>query len=205
MTYGLRPWSFAPCTISRRRTPGTLALDPIFPSQTFARQSLAEPLHRPAVAPIQAGMITKLQDRETVMAGISRDDWRDVARRLALLALLVVGITAHAVQFYLSLRQFESGPPVAPTTYVARFTEIASAEGRPYRDFPVEYPPVSLAAIEAVAGTNRNQTGANLVWFMVLCDLVTVAALAFGWGRRAAVYYLLLTVPLLGFLLTTID
>jgi hypothetical protein len=109
------------------------------------------------------------------------------------------------VGFSISLRRFESGPPVRPTTYVARFTEIAAAEGRPYRDFPVEYPPVSLGAIELVAGTNGNQTGANLVWFMALCDLVTVAALAFGWGRRAAVFYLLLTVPLLGFLLTTID
>jgi hypothetical protein len=122
-----------------------------------------------------------------------------------LFALLVFGITAHAVVLSISLRQFESGPPVRPTTYVARFTEIAATEGRPYRDFPVEYPPVSLGAIELVAGTNGNQTGANLVWFMALCDLVTVAALAFGWGRRAAVFYLLLTVPLLGSLLTTID
>jgi hypothetical protein len=128
-----------------------------------------------------------------------------VAGRLVLFALLVFGITAHAVVLSISLRQFESGPPVRPTTYVARFTEIAATEGRPYRDFPVEYPPVSLGAIELVAGTNGNQTGANLVWFMALCDLVTVAALAFGWGRRAAVFYLLLTVPLLGFLLTTID
>jgi hypothetical protein len=128
-----------------------------------------------------------------------------VARRLVLFALLVFGVTAHAVGLSISLREFESGPQVRSTTYVARFTEIAATEGRPYRDFPVEYPPVSLGAIELVAGANRNQTGANLVWFMVVCDLVTVAALAFGWGGRAAVFYLLLTVPLLGFLLTTID
>ncbi len=139
------------------------------------------------------------------VARISREDWRSVAGRLVLFALLVFGVTTHAVGLSISLRQFESGPPVRPTTYVARFTEIAAAEGRPYRDFPVEYPPVSLGAIELVAGTNGNQTGAHLVWFMALCDLVTVAALAFGWGRRAAVFYLLLTVPLLGSLLTTID
>src|SRR4029453_19336636 len=205
MTYGLRPWSFAPCTISRRRRPRTLALDPIFPSQTFDRPSLAGPLHRPAVAPIQAGMITRLQDREAVVARITPEDWRDVARRLAILALLVVGITAHAVQFYLSLRQFESGPPVAPTTYVARFTEITSAEGRPYRDFPVEYPPVSLAAIEVAARPNGNQTGAPLVWVILIFDLATVAGLSFGWGPRTAVAYLFLTAPLLGFLYTTID
>jgi hypothetical protein len=79
-----------------------------------------------------------------------------------------------------------------PTTYVARFTEIAAAEGEPYRDFPVEYPPVSLAAIEVTAGTNSNETGANLVWFTFLCDLAVVAALAFGWGPRTAVAYLFL-------------
>lgn len=139
------------------------------------------------------------------MASVSPEDWRRVARRLALLALLVVGITAHTGEFLISLRQFESGPPVKPTTYVSRFTEIAAAEGRPYRDFPVEYPPVSLAAIEVVAGTNANETGAHLVWFIFLCDLATVAALAYGWGQRTAVAYLFLTAPLLGFLYTTID
>jgi Glycosyltransferase family 87 len=139
------------------------------------------------------------------VARISREDWRSVAGRLALFAMLVFGVTAHAVGLSASLHRFESGAPVRPTTYVARFTEIAATEGRPYRDFPVEYPPVSLGAIELVAGTNGNQTGVNLIWFMVFCDLVTVAALAFGWGRRAAVLYLLLTVPLLGFLFTTID
>jgi Glycosyltransferase family 87 len=139
------------------------------------------------------------------VASLSRREWRNAAGRLALFALLVFGITAHVVGCSVWLRQFGSGSPVRPTTYVARFTEIAATEGRPYRDFPVEYPPVSLGAIELVAGSNANETGANLVWLMVLCDLVTVAALAFGWGRRAAVFYLLLTVPLLGFLFTTID
>jgi hypothetical protein len=139
------------------------------------------------------------------VARISREDWRSAAGRLVLFAMLVFGVTAHAVGLSISLHRFESGMPVRPTTYVARFTEIAAAEGRPYRDFPVEYPPVSLGAIELVAGTNGNQTGGTLVWFMVFCDLVTFAALAFGWGRKAAVLYLLLTVPLLGFLFISID
>jgi hypothetical protein len=150
-------------------------------------------------------MLSKLQDREGPVASMSREEWRSVARRFALLALMVIGITAHTAQFFLSLRQFESGPPVASLTYVARFTEIADTEGRPYRDFPVEYPPVSLAAIEAAAGPNRNETGANLVWLILVCDLATVAALWFGWGPKTAVAYLFLTAPLLGFLYTTID
>ncbi len=139
------------------------------------------------------------------MASIAREDWRSMTGRLVLFALLVVGVTAHAEEFSSSLRQFGSGPPVERTTYVSRFTEIAAFEGRPYRDFPVEYPPMSLGVIELAAGPNANETGARLVWIILLCDLVTVAALAFGWGPWAAVLYLLLTVPLLGFLYTTID
>ena len=150
-------------------------------------------------------MVSKLDIRVAAVASIAGEDRRILARRLALLALLALGITAHVEGFLFSLRQFESGPPVKPTTYVSRFTEIAAAEGRPYRDFPVEYPPVSLAAIEVVAGTNGNETGAHLVWFTLLCDLATVAALAYGWGPRTAVAYLFLTAPLLGFLYTTID
>ena len=150
-------------------------------------------------------MGSKLDVRVAAVASIAGEDRRSVARRLALLALLALGITAHVEGFLFSLRQFESGPPVKPTTYVSRFTEIAAAEGRPYRDFPVEYPPVSLAAIEVVAGTNGNETGAHLVWFTFLCDLATVAALAYGWGPRTAIAYLFLTAPLLGFLYTTID
>jgi hypothetical protein len=139
------------------------------------------------------------------VASLSREDLRSVAGRLVLFALLVFALTARVGELSFAVRQFESGPPVSRLTYLPRFTEIAAAEGRPYRDFPVEYPPVSLGAIELVAGTNGNETGVHLVWFMVLFDLLTAAALAFGWGRRAAVFYLVLTVPLLGFLYTTID
>jgi len=64
---------------------------------------------------------------------------------------------------------------------------------------------VSLAAIEVAAGPNGNETGAHMVWLILVCDLATVAALSYGWGPRTAVAYLFLTAPLLGFLYTTID
>ena len=139
------------------------------------------------------------------VASLSGEDWRSVARRLVPFALLVVAVVPRVEEVSLLLHKFESGQTVSRATYLPRFTEIAAAEGRAYRDFPVEYPPVSLGAIELVAGTNANETGANLVWLMVLFDLVTAVALGIGWGRRAAVFYLLLTVPLLAFLYTTID
>ncbi len=139
------------------------------------------------------------------MASIAGEDWRSVARRLVLVALLVLAIVARVEQVSSLVHTFGSGQPVPRTTYLPRFTEIAAAEGRAYRDFPVEYPPVSLGAIEMVAGTSANETGVRLLWLMVLCDLATAAALAFGWGRRAAVFYLVLSVPLLGFLYITVD
>jgi len=150
-------------------------------------------------------MVSKLQGRVEAIASVSRDDWKVVAGRLVIVALLVFAVVARVQQVSFSLDEFGSESTVPGRAYIPRFTQIAASEGRPYRDFPVEYPPVSLAAIELVAGTNDNATGANLVWLMVLCDIVTAAALAFGWGRRAAVFYLVLTVPLLGFLYTTID
>jgi len=139
------------------------------------------------------------------VASLSGEDWRSVARRLVPFALLVVAVVPRVEEVSLLLHKFESGQTVSRATYLPRFTEIAAAEGRAYRDFPVEYPPVSLGAIELVAGTNANETGANLVWLMVLFDLLTAVALRIGWGRRAAVFYLVLTVPLLAFLYTTID
>ncbi len=139
------------------------------------------------------------------VASLSGEDWRSVARRLVPFALLVVAVVPRVEEVSLLLHKFESGQTVSRATYLPRFTEIAAAEGRAYRDFPVEYPPVSLGAIELVAGTNANETGANLVWLMVLFDLLTAVALGIGWGRRAAVFYLVLTVPLLAFLYTTID
>jgi hypothetical protein len=139
------------------------------------------------------------------VASLSGEDWRSVARRFVPFALLVLAVVPRVEEVSLLLHKFESGQTVSRATYLPRFTEIAAAEGRAYRDFPVEYPPVSLGAIELVAGTNANETGANLVWLMVLFDLVTAVALGIGWGRRAAIFYLLLTVPLLAFLYTTID
>ena len=150
-------------------------------------------------------MVSKLHARMAAVPSIAGEDFRTVAGRLALVALLVFSVVARVEQVSFSLHQFGSGSSVPRMAYIPRFTEIAVAEGRAYRDFPVEYPPVSLGAIELVAGTDDDETGVHLVWFMVLCDIVTAVALALGWGRRAAVLYLVLTVPLLGFLYITID
>lgn len=129
---------------------------------------------------------------------------RHAVRSLVVIALIAFALATRAGVAAFQLHRLSSGPEVTGT-YLPRFTQIAEAEGRPYRDFDVEYPPVSLAAIELVGTTEPNDTGVRLLWLSLALDAITVAALAFGWRRRAAVAYLVLTVPLLGFMYNTID
>jgi hypothetical protein len=129
---------------------------------------------------------------------------RHAVRSLVVIALVAFALSARVGVAAFQLHRLSSGPQVTGT-YLPRFTQIAEAEGRPYRDFDVEYPPVSLAAIELVGTAEPNETGVRLLWLSLVLDAITVAALVFGWGRRAAIAYLVLTVPLLGFMYNTID
>jgi hypothetical protein len=80
---------------------------------------------------------------------------------------------------------------------VPRYTEIVHASGRPYRDFAVEYPPLTLAELELVVGPSQPSTAARLAWTQLGLELVMLAGLAWGWGRRAVLGYLVLSLPLL--------
>jgi hypothetical protein len=71
-----------------------------------------------------------------------------------------------------------------------RYWSIATSEGDHYRDFPVEYPPVAVAQIEATKGGSVQELGRNLSVLSFVFDVVTAIALAVGWGRLAAVIYL---------------
>jgi hypothetical protein len=75
---------------------------------------------------------------------------------------------------------------------VHRYHQIATHPGKPYRDFAVEYPPLTLAAIDVVDGATVRQTTVRLMWSQLVLDLVVTVLLAWGWGRRAALAYLLL-------------
>jgi hypothetical protein len=87
----------------------------------------------------------------------------------------------------------------------ARYHQIAHSTGTPYRDFEVEFPPVSLALIDAAATNSLRGTEVNLAWSQLVLDLLTAGALLFGWGSGAALAYLLLGTPLLLFIYFRID
>jgi hypothetical protein len=75
---------------------------------------------------------------------------------------------------------------------VHRYHQIANHAGTPYRDFEVEYPPLTLGAIDVVDGGTVRQTTVRLMWSQLVLDLVVAALLAWGWGRRTALAYLIL-------------
>jgi hypothetical protein len=112
-----------------------------------------------------------------------------------LLALLVgarIGVAATSLS-----QAATRGPNTVLPGDVRRFYAIATTPGTPYRDFPVEYPPVTLGAIELLNGTSVRATTVRLMWSQVALDLVVAGIMWWGWGRRAAVAYLVLGLPFL--------
>jgi hypothetical protein len=73
---------------------------------------------------------------------------------------------------------------------IRRFHSIATTSGVPWRDFEVEYPPVTWLAIVTVNGQTTHETTIRTVLSQLLCDLAIAAGLAYGWSRRAAFIYL---------------
>ena len=80
---------------------------------------------------------------------------------------------------------------------VQRFSELSVASGVPYRDHAVEYAPVELAVIRAIGSSDTRATATRLVLVCFLLDLLAFAGMWSGWGRRTAITYLWLGVPLL--------
>jgi hypothetical protein len=120
-------------------------------------------------------------------------------RPSALLVAVLIGI-----RVFVLLLAIHRAPTTADED-VHRFQRIAAAQGRPYRDFPVEYAPLELAAIEVIGRSDIGATATDLAVLSFALDLAAFAAVAAGWGRRAGTMYLLLGLPLLGFLSFRLD
>jgi hypothetical protein len=78
-----------------------------------------------------------------------------------------------------------------------RFSALSSERGTPYRDYAVEYAPVELGFIRLIGSDDVRATATRLVVACFLLDLLAFAGLWRGWGRRIAIAYLLLGLPLL--------
>ncbi|HYZ13303.1 MAG TPA: hypothetical protein VFA08_06805 [Actinomycetota bacterium] len=78
-----------------------------------------------------------------------------------------------------------------------RFSALSTEAGIPYRDYPVEYAPVELGFIRLIGSADVRATATRLVVACFLLDLLAFAGMWRGWGRRVAITYLWLGVPLL--------
>jgi hypothetical protein len=80
---------------------------------------------------------------------------------------------------------------------VRRFSALSVEAGTPYRDHAVEYAPVELGVIRLIGSGDARATATRLVLVCFLLDLLAFAGMWRGWGRRIAIAYLWLGVPLL--------
>ena len=66
------------------------------------------------------------------------------------------------------------------------FYEIGTRPGRPYVDFPVEFPIATAQTFRTLAplAGDRERFGVNLVVISFVADLAIAGALAWAWGSR---------------------
>jgi hypothetical protein len=90
-----------------------------------------------------------------------------------------------------------------------RYEVILDSDGTPYRDFDVEYPPITLALIHLLGGgdgvvrdvsfDDNLEMLTRLAVLQLGFELGTAALLAWAWNRRTAVAYLVLGTPFIFF------
>jgi hypothetical protein len=90
-----------------------------------------------------------------------------------------------------------------------RYEAILDSQGTPYRDFEVEYPPVTLGLIHLLGGgdgvVDESEFHENLPLLIRLSvvqlafELGIAALIAWGWNRRTGIAYLILGTPFLFF------
>ena len=88
---------------------------------------------------------------------------------------------------------------------VGRAFRIATSPAIPYRGFPVEFMPVQTAVDRLLAGGTLAAATARIAILACIADLAAAVGIWWGWGRRQATTYLLVGLPLLGFIYLRFD
>ncbi|MQA28253.1 MAG: DUF2029 domain-containing protein [Luteitalea sp.] len=88
-----------------------------------------------------------------------------------------------------------------------RFWDITRSLGLPYRDYPVEYPPGTVALFELVGAiaSRPESFRALLILTNAVSDAVIIGMLAWAWGVKAALFYAVAAVPILTLLFFRVD
>ena len=96
-------------------------------------------------------------------------------------------------------------PSDALSDDVARFVQVASAPGMPYRDVPVEYMPLETGVIRLVLDASVNDAAVRVAIISVVCDVVAFLLVRSIAGEVAGRWYLALALPLQVFMLFRLD
>jgi hypothetical protein len=112
-----------------------------------------------------------------------------VAVRVLVLALVVLG----------------AGRRPVTDVQILQAERIATSPATPYRNFPVATMPLETATDRTIGGDGASATVARIALLAFIADLAAASALAWGWGRRPAIVYLLLGLPLLSFVYLRFD
>jgi hypothetical protein len=88
-----------------------------------------------------------------------------------------------------------------------RYYEIATAPGRPYLDYQVEHPPLTLLVFKTLAAATNDRHGFAfaLVALNLCADLAIIAALWWESGQSAVVFYLAMMWPMLSIVVDRVD
>ncbi len=110
--------------------------------------------------------------------------------------LVVVLLAVRALAVVLILRDSADHPLSILGGDARRYMEILSSPGTPYRDFAVEYPPLTLAFTWLIQGGDLFATQVRLAVSQVLVELAVAGVLAWAWGRKVALAFLVLGTPM---------
>src|SRR6478735_4450845 len=117
---------------------------------------------------------------------------------------LPVGLVAVRV-LVLALVVLGAGRRPVTDVQILQAERIATSPATPYRNFPVATMPLETATDRTLGGDGASATVALIALLAFIADLATASALAWGWGRRPAILYLLLGLPLLSFIYLRFD
>jgi hypothetical protein len=126
--------------------------------------------------------------------GVAPGSGRALSARAALPAVLV---SVRVVVLALILIGAGRGHVTDPT--ILRVERVATSPATPYRAFPVGTMPIETIVDRAIGGGGEGAAMARIAIVAFLADLAAAWALSWGWGRRPAIVYLLLGLPLLSF------
>jgi hypothetical protein len=120
---------------------------------------------------------------------VSPLEGRRLAGWLLFMSLAIHAPIALAATFYSKISNFDFD----------NYYDIGTMPGRPYVDFPVEFPVATAQTFRTLAplAGDRDRFGVILVIVSFAADLAIAGALAWAWGIEAAACYAFIMIPLL--------